>query len=350
MSVLKPTAKVPIPEAVLFIASDNADRDPDLGNEKDRGDMRTISAMEYIRARDADNPADWIKKPHRLYCPCCVEKGHLSRHKGVKAYEREEPLWNGGAAWFYFPESFHKWPDGPDHHHSCDHANRYHSLTASMSDIQTTRRELDRQLHTISLPTGVPTTTPPRPHGKKVMAQVSRIDARSYKPATKAPSLRTIEEIASFVRDTYYDPSRWQEKLLKMPEGPKSLAEVFLNNNAAVLERCQQQKEMGIDQSYAVLSLTPNRIGKYWEDNMLPSNPTGKLAVLFEGTTEESYVRLRQLFNRRESGKGLKVLAYGAVSLMEDGRPKISINRSTQVMAWQEPTIQGDLLAHMSAE
>ena len=83
---------------------------------------------------------------------------------------------------------------------------------------------------------------------------------------------------------------------------------------------------------------------------MLPSNPTGKLAVLFEGTTEESYVRLRQLFNRRESGKGLKVLAYGAVSLMEDGRPKISINRSTQVMAWQEPTIQGDLLAHMSAE
>ena len=82
MSDVTPVARVAISSAVLFIPADGVDRDPDFSNPADLAAVKRLSAAEYIKDRK-----EYKASPHRLYCPCCFDKGHLSRHYGVRNHE-----------------------------------------------------------------------------------------------------------------------------------------------------------------------------------------------------------------------------------------------------------------------
>ena len=217
---------VPIAEAMLFVSPDGVDRDPDLGNPADRRAMRKIRAEEYIQARDGSNQPDWIKNgAHRLYCPCCVEKGHLSRHQGVRAHDRPYKNYLGEKEVMHRPASFNKRHDGLDHLDDCKFANRYTPFEpkahVSGDEIDERRRELDKQLHTISIPTNDIITMPPRRiRGVRQDAEVfgpvedGRVDSRAIRPATKAPALSSINDIAAFIIKHRHDPDKWNEKLV----------------------------------------------------------------------------------------------------------------------------------------
>ncbi len=343
---------VPIAEAMLFVSPDGVDRDPDLGNPADRRAMRKIRAEEYIQARDGSNQPDWIKNgAHRLYCPCCVEKGHLSRHQGVRAHDRPYKNYLGEKEVMHRPASFNKRHDGLDHLDDCKFANRYTPFEpkahVSGDEIDERRRELDKQLHTISIPTNDIITMPPRRiRGVRQDAEVfgpvedGRVDARAIRPATKAPALSSINDIAAFIIKHRHDPDKWNEKLLGTPDGPQSLNEMFLNSNKAVTAHCQERARQEKGAGQVIASLLPNRIPRFWEGWNMPSHPSGKLVVMFAAQNEAAAEHLERLFHPKGRGSGDRVLAYGLAGLRDDGRAEIKIYRPEQVTSWQEPSPQ----------
>lgn len=345
MNDVRLIAKVPIPVAQLFVAPDGVDRDPDLNNLADRAAMRVISAADYIKAR-TEKP-EWFKAPHRLYCPCCVEKGHLSRHKAVENHDREQRLQSGEAVWMHFADAFHKWPKGPEHSVDCDHADRYRAFTATPKEITAARPDLHQPLYTITLPTaGGVVLAPPRPRAPGVQRPRMQPEAGS---SNRLPSLRTIDDIERFVRTSYFDPAARAEKILKTPDGVKSLDELFLNSVKSVYGYCEALQETGQRKALAIVSLSPNRISKFWEGHKFPSQPVtrGKgqraLVVMFNAQDREVDEHLKAIFKRNSPFPGKKVLAYGEVCFAADGRPNVLINRREQITTWDEPDIQASL-------
>ncbi|MBL4803712.1 MAG: hypothetical protein JKY71_02515 [Alphaproteobacteria bacterium] len=343
---------VPIAEAVLFVPPDGVDRDPDLSNDADRAAMRKIRAQDYIQARDGRNKPDWMQSgSHRLYCPCCVDKGHLSRHMGVRSHDRPYINFRGQTEPMHRPASFVKRHDGLDHLDDCEFANRYDRFDpkarVSGDEIDERRRLLDKQLHTISIPTGDIITMPPRrivgyKRDTEEFGPVDEgvVDPRSARSPAKAPPLNSIDAVAAFIIKHRHDPDMWNQKLLGTPDGPHSLNDIFLNSNKSVLLRCQERLQQGDAYVQIIASLTPNRIAKYREGRAFPSQPTGKLAVLFSAQNEEAMEHMKTLFSPKGRGSGQKVLAYGLAGMREDGRPEIKIFRPEQITSWQEPSPQ----------
>ncbi len=343
---------VPIAEAVLFIPPDGVDRDPDLSSEVDRAALSKIRAQPYIQARDGRDKPEWIKGAHRLYCPCCLDKGHLSRHKGVRSFDRPHINFQGEEEVMHHPASFTKRHDGLDHLDDCDFAHRHERFDPrsriSSAEIAERRAELDQRLHTISIPTAAVITMPPRrivsyshdaaEFGPEDNGQVSKRSA-----IIKPPPLRTINELAAFIIAHKHDQVQWDEKLLHTADGPQSLHDIFLNSNRGVMTYCQTRQQLGQGMGTVVASLLPNRIPRFWEGYDMPSHPSTTPVVMFSAQNEESYEHLKDLFSPKGQGSGDKILAYGLAGMRSDGRPEIRIFRPEQVTSWQEPNPQADL-------
>ncbi len=359
MSDVTPTARVPIPEAMLFIPPDGEDRDPDFENAEDMAAMRKIRAADYIFSRDGVPPEEWTEQPHRLYCPCCFEKKHLSRHYGVTDHNRDVPSWsNGDMISVHFPASFHKWPNGPDHTTSCDHKDRYNKLSFPHSEIDDSVRVLNAQVHTITIPTNPVISAPPRPKFNQHRSPRSfdvrqqhgsaNPNPRSYEPTVKAPAFKSIEDIAVCIEENRYSPEEWSEIMISTPEGHQKLADIYFDNNKDLHDFCVAREEANEGPAHVIVSLSPNRLRKYWDGGHLPSLPqkvkredenVEYLTTVFDAQTDRARQKLWSLFAPKAGDtKGVKVLAYGLASLDEDQKAHIKISRIRQITDWTPPS------------
>ena len=349
------TARVPIPEAMLFIPPDGEDRDPDLNNPEDVAAIRKIRAANYIEERD-NSSKTWTEESHRLYCPCCYEKGHLSRHTGRKAFDRKITLSSGETAWLHNPDAFQKWPGGPDHDADCDHKDRYQKFTAPRYRANAAAKNSDANVHTITIPTSHIIEMPPRPwpgrhqnpspsHREVIN---SSVEPRSVEQSEKAPPLSSAGDIASFITATISSPAKWSEAEIATPEGQTKMADIYFDENESLYHFCVAREEAGQGPAPVIVSLHPNRHPGFWDGWRLPSahkkftdenGETRNLISIFEAKTEAAYDRLRDIFaSRGDETKGKKVLAYGVASLNKDGNPRIEINRVEQVTEWEQPS------------
>ena len=354
MAGIKAIAKVPIPEAVLFIPPDGVDRDPDFSNTDNMQSTRLIRAADYIKLKNSDESPEWMSKPYRLYCPCCFEKGHLSRHYAQRNHDRSAMAWNGQTFWQHVPDRFQKWP-GDEHNHSasCDHADRYTPLSSLQRDVLTARKEVtEAPKHTITLPiNGDIVLMPPRGslskrHRRDEEIGNTRMSAVS--PASSKPRLKTfqnIHDIERFLRASYYDPAARATEILVTPFGDQSLDKLYLNSVQAVFMRCEEMYAQKEKTGLVLISLRPNRRPEFWEGRKFPSvtgpslphDPKRRAVVMFNAQNETAQNHLVELFKRTRAQADKKLLAYGEICRAVDGRPNILIHRPEQIMNWDEP-------------